>query len=259
MDLGLKNKTALVCAASKGLGLACAESLAREGVTVYMVARSSETLELAAARINQQGHGQAFGIVADITTDAGRATALQACPSPDILLTNAGGPPAGNFRKFARAEWLAAIEANMLTPIFLIQAVIDGMIDRGFGRILNITSGAVKMPGMLLPLSNGARGGLTAFVGGLAREVASKNVTVNNLLPGLFSTDRLSEVVQGLASQRGITLEAAMTLRRDSIPAGRFGIPAELGDLCAYLASAQAGFITGQNLLIDGGAYPGTW
>jgi 3-oxoacyl-[acyl-carrier protein] reductase len=198
-------------------------------------------------------------VAADITSDGGRAAALAACPQPDILVTNAGGPPPGDFRKFAREDWLRAVNANMLTPIELIRATVDGMLSRRFGRIVNITSSAVKAPIGELALSNGARSGLTGFIAGLARETVAHNVTVNNLLPGRFWTDRLISNTEFLAKEQGKTPEEVKREREKAIPARRFGTPEEFGDLCAYLCSAQAGYITGQNFLIDGGTYPGTF
>ena len=259
MDLGLRGKSAIVCGASKGLGRACATSLAREGVNVIIVARGKEELEKTAAEIRAATGATITAIAADITTEEGRAAALAACPNPDILVTNAGGPPAGDFRKHGREDWEKALNANMLTPIELIKATIDGMIARKFGRIINITSSAVKAPLDSLGLSNGARSGLTGFVAGLSRSNVRHNVTINNLLPGLFDTDRQKATVGHWAKERGITFEEMKAQRVAHIPAGRLGIPAEFGDACAFLCSAQMGYVTGQNFLIDGGAYPGTF
>ncbi|MDM0120218.1 SDR family oxidoreductase [Variovorax arabinosiphilus] len=259
MDLGLSTRTALVCGASKGLGLGCAQSLAREGVAVTLVARGAEALEAAAAAIRAATGATVTAVAADITTPAGRAAALAACPAPDILVTNAGGPKPGDFRDWDRDVWIAALDANMLTPIELIRATVDGMIERRFGRIVNITSGAVKAPIDILGLSNGARSGLTGFVAGLARKTVAHNVTINNLLPGPFETDRLRETARQWSKQSGKSEETVLAERRAGNPSGRFGTPAEFGDACAYLCSAQAGFITGQNLLMDGGHYPGTF
>ena len=259
MDLGLSGRTALVCGASKGLGLGCAESLAREGVAVTLVARGAEALEAAAAAIRAATGVTVTAVAADITTPEGRAAALAACPAPDILVTNAGGPKPGDFRDWDRDVWIAALDANMLTPIELIRATVDGMIARRFGRIVNITSGAVKAPIDILGLSNGARSGLTGFVAGLARKTVAHNVTINNLLPGPFETDRLRETARQWSKQTGKDEETVLAERRAANPSGRFGTPAEFGDACAYLCSAQAGFITGQNLLMDGGNYPGTF
>ena len=250
MDLGINGKRALVCGASKGLGRACAESLAREGADVTICARSQDVLDETAAALGTLGGGSVTAVTCDIATQAGRAAVLEVCPDPDILVNNAGGPPPGDFRDWERDDWIRALDANMLAAIFLIKATIDGMIERGFGRIVNITSGAVKAPIGILGLSNGARAGLTGFVAGIARDkgTAGRNVTINNLLPGAFATDRLM----------GMFDEDARTQRMARIPAQRFGDPPEFGELCAYLCSAQAGYITGQNVLIDGGAYPGT-
>jgi len=259
MDLGLSTRTALVCGASKGLGLGCAQSLAREGVAVTIVARGAEALEAAAAAIRAATGATVTAVAADITTTAGRAAALAACPAPDILVTNAGGPKPGDFRDWDRDVWIAALDANMLTPIELIRATVDGMIARRFGRIVNITSGAVKAPIDILGLSNGARSGLTGFVAGLARKTVAHNVTINNLLPGPFETDRLRDTARQWSKQTGKSEETVLAERRAANPSGRFGTPTEFGDACAYLCSAQAGFITGQNLLMDGGNYPGTF
>jgi 3-oxoacyl-[acyl-carrier protein] reductase len=259
MDLGLKGKIALVCASSKGLGRACALSLAREGVAVTMLARGKEALEAAAAEIRTETGATIATVACDITTPEGRALALAACPNPDILVTNAGGPKPGDFRDWSRDDWIAAIDANMLTPIELIKATVDGMIARRFGRIVNITSSAVRAPIDILGLSNGARSGLTGFVAGLSRKTVAHNVTINNLLPGPFETDRLRATAVGTANDSGRSVDDVLAERRKQNPAGRFGHPAEFGDACAYLCSAQAGFITGQNLLMDGGAYPGTF
>jgi 3-oxoacyl-[acyl-carrier protein] reductase len=259
MDLHIKGKRALVCAASKGLGKACAFSLAREGAEVTIIARTRETLEATAEEIRKATRGAVHTVTADITTAAGRSVALVACPEPDILVNNAGGPPPGDFRQWDRDTWIAALDANMLTPIELIKATVDGMIERRFGRIVNITSSAVKAPIDILGLSNGARSGLTGFVAGLARKTVAYNVTINNLLPGPFETDRLRATMTGAAKSSGRTIDEVMTERRAANPARRFGDPAEFGDACAYLCSAQAAFITGQNLLMDGGAYPGTF
>ena len=259
MDLGLAGRSALVCASSKGLGLACATSLAREGVAVTMLARGKEALEAAAAKLRADTGATITTVACDITTPEGRALALAACPQPDILITNAGGPKPGDFREWSRDDWIAAVDANMLTPIELIKATVDGMMSRNFGRIVNITSGAVKAPIDILGLSNGARSGLTGFIAGLARKTVRNNVTINNLLPGPFETDRLLATAAAGAKDSGKTIEEVLNARRAGNPSGRFGTPAEFGDACAYLCSAQSGFITGQNLLMDGGAYPGVF
>lgn len=258
MDLGLKGKRALVCASSKGLGRACAVSLAREGVDLVMVARGAEALEAAAEAIRIESGVTVTAIAADVTTREGRENVLAACPDPDILVTNAGGPKPGDFREWSRDDWIAAIDTNMLTPIELIRATVDTMIARKFGRIVNITSAAVKMPIEILGLSNGARAGLTGFVAGLARQTVAHNVTINNLLPGPFETDRLRQTAAKTAENTGKSIDDVMAARLSGIPAGRYGDPAEFGDACAFLCSAQAGFMTGQNLVLDGGIYPGT-
>ena len=262
MDLGIKGRWALVCAASKGLGRGCAEALADEGVNLVITARGAEVLEATAAALRARpGAGEVRTVAGDITTAEGRAAALAACPQVDILVNNAGGPPPGDFRQWDRETWLKAVDANMLTPIELIKATVDAMAERGFGRIVNITSGAVKAPIDVLGLSNGARSGLTGFIAGLSRQpaLASRNVTINNLLPGAFDTDRLRVTLQGTAQKTGQSLEQVAQARREMAPARRFGTAAEFGALCAFVCSAQAGFLTGQNLLIDGGAYPGTF
>lgn len=258
MELGIRGKRALVCAASKGLGRACALALAAEGVSVTIVARGEAALQTTLAELQKVGAG-GTAVCADITTPEGRQKALEACPEPDILVTNAGGPPPGDFRDWTREDWIKALDANMLTPIELIKATVDGMIARRFGRIINITSAAVKAPIDVLGLSNGARAGLTGFVAGLARKTVRYNVTINNLLPGLFDTDRIRNVVGAQAKAKGIDYEQALAERLATIPAGRIGDPAEFGAACAFLCSAQAGYITGQNWLLDGGAYPGTF
>ncbi|HUQ75569.1 MAG TPA: SDR family oxidoreductase [Burkholderiales bacterium] len=258
MDLGIRGRTALVCAASKGLGRGCAFSLAREGVNLVITARGRDALEAAAAELRKTGV-QVATVVGDITTDEGRRAALAACPKPDILVTNAGGPPTGDFRDWDREVWMKALNANMLTPIELIKATVDEMIARRFGRVVNITSTSVKAPLGPLGLSNGARAGLTGFIAGLARQTVKHNVTINNLLPGSFLTDRTRQTLAGFAKSSGLTEEQAAEQRLKAIPAGRLGDPAEFGDACAYLCSAQASYVTGQNFLIDGGAYPGTY
>ena len=258
MDLGIRGRTALVCAASKGLGKGCAASLAREGVNLVITARGRDALEATAEEIRKNTEVKIIAIAGDITTAQGREAALKACPAPDILVNNAGGPPPGDFRGWDREAWVAALDANMIAPILMIRAVLDGMIARKFGRIVNITSGAVKSPIPELGLSNGARTGLTGFVAGLARTTVQHNVTVNNLLPGPFDTDRLRSNFEFNAKKLGKTPAELAQIRREANPARRFGSIEEFGDACAYLCSAQAGFITGQNLLLDGGAFPGT-
>lgn len=259
MDLGIKGRTALVCGASKGLGRACAQALAEAGVNVVIVARTADALNATAADIRAATGVNVTAVACDISTPEGRAQALAACPQPDILVTNAGGPPPGDFRDWQRDDWIRALDANMLTPIELIKATVDGMIARGFGRIVNITSSAVKAPIDILGLSNGARSGLTGFVAGLARTTVSHNVTINNLLPGAFDTDRLTATMQASAAKSGQSVEDTRSKRAAAIPARRFGQPEEFGATCAFLCSAHAGYIAGQNVLIDGGAYPGTF
>jgi len=261
MDLGIAGTWALVCGASKGLGLGCAEALAREGVNVVMVARGQEALHAAADRLRAEAGVRIVAVAADITTPAGRAAAFAARRELDIMVTNAGGPPTGDFRDWEREAWIRAVDANMLTPIELIKASIDGMMARGFGRIVNITSSAVKAPIDILGLSNGARSGLTGFVAGLARnpDIAARGVTINNLLPGKFDTDRLAATIQGAAHKSGKPVEAVRAAQQAQIPARRFGTPQEFGAVCAFLCGRQAGYLTGQNILLDGGNFPGAF
>ena len=264
MDLGISGKWALVCGASKGLGLGCARALVREGVNVLIVARGAQALEASASKIIADNIGLTPATVqfvaADITTIVGRAAVFAVRRDFDIVVTNAGGPPTGDFREWDRDTWIRAVDANMLTPIELIKATVDGMAARGFGRIINITSSAVKAPIDILGLSNGARSGLTGFVAGVSRsELAAQGVTINNLLPGAFDTDRLKGNFQGVAQKTGQTFDAVMDVRRQAIPARRFGNVEEFGAICAFLCSQQAGYINGQNVLADGGAYPGTF
>lgn len=272
MDLGIAGTWALVCAASKGLGYGCAHALVAEGVNVVINARTEGPLQQAAeklravgadwAKANGQKAPQVLAVACDITTPEGRAAVLSVAGGPgsaiDILVNNAGGPPPGDFRHWQREDWLKAVEANMLTPIELIKAVVDGMATRGFGRVVNITSSAVKAPIDILGLSNGARSGLTGFIAGLARsEIAAQGVTINNLLPGKFDTDRLQHTFAGTAQKTGQTVEAVRAAQAALVPARRFGDPAEFGAVCAFLCSRQAGYITGQNIMPDGGLYPG--
>lgn len=257
MDLGIKGRKAIVCGASKGLGRACAAALAGDGAEVFIAARTAESIEKAAAQIAAATGSKAIGIAADVTTPEGRAMLLAACPDPDILVTNAGGPPPGNFRDWSRDDWIKALDANMLSSIELIKATIDPMIARKWGRIVNITSHMVKSPIGLLGLSNGARAGLTGFVGGLARDVAQHNVTLNNILPGQFDTDRLKSNHEKAAATYKADPQDIRQAMMKQIPAQRFGNPEEFGAACAFLCSAQAGYITGQNLLLDGGQFPG--
>ncbi|HYE41371.1 MAG TPA: SDR family oxidoreductase [Ramlibacter sp.] len=265
MNLGITGKWALVCGASKGLGFGCAQALAREGVHMVIVARGAEALQEAAQRLRDDPEvpkgTQVEPIAVDITTADGRAKVFAFRKDYDIVVTNAGGPPPGDFRDWDRDAWIKAVDGNMLTPIELIKATVDGMAARGFGRIVNITSSAVKAPIDILGLSNGARSGLTGFVAGVARtsKLAAANVTINNLLPGAFDTDRLKATMEGGAKKSGKSIEEVRQLRMKTIPAQRFGAADEFGATCAFLCSAHAGYITGQNVLIDGGAYPGTY
>lgn len=257
MDLGLKGKWALVCGSSSGLGFASAMSLAREGVNLVMASRTEQTLLASAERIRLATGVTVLPVVADVSKAEDRARVVQAAPQIDILINNAGGPKPGDFRDFSRDDWLAAIDTNMLAPIELIKLTIDPMIERGFGRIVNITSGAVKAPVDMLILSNGPRAGLTGAVSGIARQVAQHNVTINNVLPGKFDTDRLRSNNSRRADQAGRSLEQEVALQVSTIPARRLGTAEEFGQACAFLCSQQAGYITGQNLLIDGGLFPG--
>jgi len=259
MDLGIRGRKAIVCASSKGLGKACAEALAAAGVDLVVNARNAPELEKVAAGMRSAHKVKVTVVAADITTPAGRQAVLAACPNPDILVNNAGGPPPGDFRQWSRDQWIAAIDANMLTPIELMKATVDGMMARGFGRIVNITSSAVKAPIESLGLSNGARSGLTGFVAGLARKTVRKNVTINNLLPGSFATDRLESFIRHTAQSQNKPRDEAAAELAAQVPAGRFGQPPEFGAACAFLCSVHAGYITGQNWLLDGGDYPGTF
>lgn len=262
MDLGINGKWALVCAASKGLGKGCASALVREGVNVVITARGDEVLQATAAQLRRLNPKvEVRAVAGDITTVPGRDAALAACPQVDILVNNAGGPPPGDFRDWTRDDWIKAVDANMLTPIELIKRTIDAMAERGFGRVVNITSASVKAPIEILGLSNGARSGLTGFIAGLARQskLVAANVTINNLLPGVFDTDRVRSTSIGAAQKSGKTVEEVMAQRQKTIPAQRFGTPDEFGAFCAFMCSAHAGYLTGQNLLLDGGAYPGTY
>ena len=262
MNLGIEGKWALVCGASKGLGRGCADALAAEGANVLLVARGAEVLATTAAAIQAARPAvQVLHVAADITTAEGRAAVFAVRGDFDIVVTNAGGPPPGAFRDWSRGDWIKALDANMLTPIELIKATIDGMIARGFGRIVNITSSSVKAPIDILGLSNGARSGLTRFVAGVARnpDIAAKGVTLNNLLPGKFDTDRLKGTMAGAAQKSGQTVDAVRAQQAAQIPARRFGTAAEFGAVCAFLCSQQAAYLTGQNILLDGGAYPGAY
>lgn len=259
MDLGIAGRRAIVGGASAGLGKACALSLARAGVEVTIVARTQANLEAAAEEIRAAAGVRVTPVAVDINSDEGRAQILRACPEPDIVVNNAGGPPTGNFRDWDRKAWMEALNGSMLGAVFMIKDVVDGMIARKFGRIVNITSHAVKAPIPILGLSNSARLGLTGFVAGVAREVAKHNVTINNLLPGEFDTERHRSNTRAMAKLQNKTYEEARAARMASIAAGRFGTPEEFGEFCAFLCGVQAAYITAQNLLIDGGKYPGTF
>jgi 3-oxoacyl-[acyl-carrier protein] reductase len=259
MDLGIRGKTAIVCAASKGLGRACAFALAQEGANLLINARSADALNKTADEIRQQTGVTVDTLAVDVTTEDGQSRIIAACPNPDILVNNAGGPPPGDLRTTGREEWLKAIDANMLAPILLTRAVIGGMSQRKFGRVVNITSAAIKAAGSytMLGLSVGARAGLTGAAAVMARQTASQNVTINNLLPGRFDTGRMRDNVAFSASKAGVPLEQEESRLRGEIPAKRFGEPAEFGAACAFLCSTHASYITGQNIVIDGGAFPG--
>jgi len=257
MDLGINGRRAIVCAASKGLGRGCALALAREGVELVINARTRVELEATAEAIRKSTGVKVTAVAGDVTTEAGRQALLAACPAPDILINNAGGPPPGDFKDFSMDDWRKAVEGNMITPLALIKATVYGMTERGFGRIVNITSYAVKAPMPSLELSNGARSGLTGAVSALSRRVASRNVTINGLLPGPFETDRLRTSSRKMAEQKGLSYEAMHALRKKEVPAGRFGTTEEFGAMAAFLCSAHAGYITGQNIVLDGGSFPG--
>ena len=258
MDLGISGKTALVTASSKGLGFGCAQALAREGVNLVMNGRTADVLERAAEGIRAETGVTVVTVATDVTTEAGRDKLLAAAPQVDILVTNAGGPPPGLWKDWNRDDFIAAFDANMLTPISLIQATVPGMMDRGWGRVVNITSQSVKAPIPVLGLSNTARTGLTGFVAGTARQVADAGVTINNLLPGLHDTDRAKSLDEGVVKAQGITMDAARAARMATIPAGRYGTVEEFGATCAFLCSQFAGFIVGQNVLLDGGGVNAT-
>jgi 3-oxoacyl-[acyl-carrier protein] reductase len=258
MDLKIEGKQAIVCASSKGLGKACAAALAREGVQVFINGRHADSVQSAVDEINAEGSGLAIPVIADVTTPEGREVLLQACPKPDILINNAGGPPPGDFRDWDQSDWFSAINANMYSAIDMIKRSLDGMVERRFGRIVNITSVAVKMPVGELGLSNGARAGLTGFVSGIAREPARHNVTINNLLPGYVATDRLRSLLATRAQAAGVSEAEFMASFSQQIPAGRPGDPDEFGAICAFICSQQAAYLTAQNILMDGGFFPGT-
>ena len=259
MDLGIRGKKALLSGASRGLGRACAFALAQEGVDVTIVARTRDALDKTGAEIAAATGVKVTTVAGDITTKAGRSAAVAACPEPDILLNNADGPLPGDFRDWSRDDWIAALDAMMLSPIEMMRLTVDGMMARGFGRIINIVSRSVKIPQLELGLSNGARSGLVGFVGGLARQTVARNVTVNNLLPGIFDSDAQRQHIRGMLAETGKTFDEVWRARAEANPAKRYGRPPELGAYCAFLCSQHAGFITGQNLLVDGGSYPGTY
>jgi 3-oxoacyl-[acyl-carrier protein] reductase len=256
MDLGISGRKAIVCASSRGLGRACATALAQAGCEVVINGRDGKALEATAAEMRQAG-AKVATVAADVATPEGQAALLAACPEPDILVNNNAGPPFRDFRQLNRAQMIDGWIANMVVAVELTQKVIDPMIAKKFGRIVNITSGTVKMPLAGLDLSSGARAGLTAFFAGVARSVAASNVTINFLLPGTFDTERLRSNIANNAKNKGIPFDQAQAERMATVPAKRFGTPDEFGAACAFLCSAQAGYITGQNLLIDGGAFPG--
>lgn len=258
MDFGISGKSAIVCGASRGLGKASAAALAEEGVNVFIAARTEATLVEAAEELRNTANGTVTPVVADVTDDAGRDALLAACPQPDILINNAGGPPPGDFRDWRQEDWFSAVNANMFSAIDMIRRTLDGMIERGFGRIVNITSVAVKLPQAELGLSNGARAGLTGFVAGIARAPAAHNVTINNLLPGLIATERLKSLMAHRAAEAGVEPEQFVEEYSKRVPAGRIGKPEEFGALCAMICSQQAAYLTAQNILMDGGMYPGT-
>jgi 3-oxoacyl-[acyl-carrier protein] reductase len=259
VDLGIRGRKALLSGASRGLGKACAFALAREGVDVTIVARGRDALEQTGAEIAAATGVKVATVVGDITTKEGRSAALAACPAPDILLNNADGPLPGDFRDCSRDDWIAALDAMMLSPIEMMRLTVDDMMARGFGRIVNIVSRSVKVPQLELALSNGARSGLVGFVAGLARQTVGCNVTINNLLPGIFDSGAQRAHIEGMLASTGKSFDELWRERAEANPARRYGRPAELGAYCAFLCSEHAGFITGQNLLIDGGSYPGTY
>ena len=259
MELGIRGRKALLSGSSRGMGKACALAVARAGVDVTLVARNRDTLEATAEEIRAETDVTVTTVVADITTDEGRAAALEACPQPDILLNNAGGMPPGDFRDWTRDDWINAVDLMMLPPIFMMKVTIDGMMERGFGRIVNIASRSVKIAHAELGLSNGARTGLVGFTAGIARETIANNVTINNLLPGIFESDGQRDHVAKLSETTGRSFESIWAQRAAKNPAGRYGRPSEIGAYFAFLVSEHGGFITGQNLLIDGGEYPGTF
>lgn len=258
MDLGIKGKTALVCASSKGLGRGCAMALAAEGVNLVINARGAEALEATAEEIRAAHGVEVTAVAADITTEEGRARVLEACGQIDILVNNAGGPPPGFWPDWERDDFIAALDANMLTPIALIKALVPGMIDRGWGRVVNITSASVKSPIAQLGLSNSARAGLTGYVAGTSRQVCGKGVIMNNLLPGSHDTDRIKSLTESTRQREGLTWDEAVAQRNAANPTGRIGTPEEFGATCAFMCSQWVGFMVGQNILLDGGAFNAT-
>jgi 3-oxoacyl-[acyl-carrier protein] reductase len=259
MDLGIAGRRAIICASSKGLGRACATHLATAGCDIVINGRNRDTVEAAAADIRKATGAKVIAVAADVASPDGQKALLNACPDPDILVNNNAGPPFRDFRELSRAQIIDGVIANMVAAIELTQKVIDPMVARKFGRIVNITSGTVKAPLFGLDLSSGARAGLTAFMAGVARSVASANVTINFMQPGAFATDRLQSNLEMTAAKRGITVEQATKERLATIPARRLGTPDEFGAACAFLCSTHAGYITGQNLLLDGGTFPGAF
>jgi len=259
MDLGISGRKAIVCASSKGLGKASALALAKEGVNVWICGRNQDSLDAAANEIAAAASVEAHAVVADVTTDEGREALLAACPAPDILVNNAGGPPPGDFRDWRQQDWFNAVNANMYSAIDMIRRCLDGMMERRFGRIVNITSVAVKIPVPTLGLSNGARAGLTGFVSTIARDPAQHNVTINNLLPGYIATDRMWSVLEAGARATGQDPETFRRAHFSKVGARRPGEPDEFGAVCAFLCSQHAAYITAQNILVDGGLYPGTF
>jgi 3-oxoacyl-[acyl-carrier protein] reductase len=259
MDLGIAGRKAIVCASSRGLGRACAWKLAQSGCEVVVNGRNREQVEATAAEIRKATSAKITAVAADVATPEGQSALFAACPEPDILVNNNAGPPFRDFRELTRQQMLDGVVANMIVPIEIIQKAIDAMVAKKFGRIVNITSGSVKAPLVGLDLSSGARAGLTAFLAGVARSVAASNVTINFLLPGTFDTDRLRSNFESNAKKRGISIEQAKAERVATVPARRIGDPEEFGEVCAFLCSAQAGYITGQNILLDGGAFPGAF
>lgn len=258
MDLGINGKRALVCASSKGLGRGCAEALAEAGCNLVLNARGSDALEATAQHIRDTYGVSVETVACDVTTEVGRAQLLEVAGQVDILVNNAGGPPPGSWKDWERDDFIAALDANMLTPIALIKALVPGMMDRGWGRVVNITSQSVKAPIAVLGLSNSARAGLTGYVAGTSRQVAAAGVTINNLLPGLHATDRAKSLDEGASKAQGISVEEAQTNRKATIPANRYGTSEEFGHTCAFMCSQYAGYMVGQNILLDGGGVNAT-